>query len=353
MDLEAVPLAKITPPSLSGVFPRKRLFRLTDTGRKRSIIWVNAPAGSGKTTLVASYLKERKLPSLWYHIDEGDADVATFFYPLGLAAKKASPRRRRPLPLFSQEYMTGLSTFTARYFENLYARFHPPAVIVLDNYQDIPLDSPLHEVIRFGLACIPEGITVILISRHDPPASLVTLRSKGICIIGWEELRLTSEESCGIARLRVPARNKILKDMIGEFHCRAHGWVAGMILMLEQARLSGQYRGPSMHSNQDVIFDYFAREIFQKLSHEIRDFLLKASFLPHMTPHSAEQLTGTHRAGNFLAALAQGNWFTFTYPHSGSIYQFHPLFREFLQESANTMFGFKAIMEIKCLAADL
>jgi len=128
-------IAKITHPKTTGAFPRERLFRLVDELRESPVIWVAAPAGSGKTTLVASYLTERKLNSIWYRVDEGDGDIATFFYYMGLAAKKAVPRTRNPLPLLTPEYLLGVKAFTLRYFENLYNRLTPPSLIVFDNHQ--------------------------------------------------------------------------------------------------------------------------------------------------------------------------------------------------------------------------
>jgi len=119
-------LAKLTRPSPDGIFPRKRLFRLLDQARTRPVIFITSPPGSGKTSLAASYLKDRKLPCLWYQLDEADADPATFFYYMGLAARKAAPRYRNPLPLFTPEYALGVPTFTRRYFENLCSRLTPP-----------------------------------------------------------------------------------------------------------------------------------------------------------------------------------------------------------------------------------
>ncbi len=86
-------MGKVTRPILKGIFPRKRLFSMLDGMRERPIIWISGPAGSGKTTLVSSYFEARKLPCLWYQMDEGDADLATFFYYLGQAAKKMPPRK--------------------------------------------------------------------------------------------------------------------------------------------------------------------------------------------------------------------------------------------------------------------
>lgn len=88
MKQNSVSLVKITRPILSGVFPRERLFHLLDRGRDRSIIYISGPPGSGKTTLVGSYLDARKLHNLWYRIDESDADVASFFYYMGASHQK-------------------------------------------------------------------------------------------------------------------------------------------------------------------------------------------------------------------------------------------------------------------------
>jgi len=74
---------KITPPVLPKVVPRKRLFSLLDQKEHYQVTWISGMAGSGKTTLVASYLDARNIPCLWYQMDEGDGDIATFFYYLG------------------------------------------------------------------------------------------------------------------------------------------------------------------------------------------------------------------------------------------------------------------------------
>ena len=132
---------KITFPRLGRVLPRNRLFTQLDDARQRRIVWISAPPGAGKTTLAASYLVERSLQSLWYQMDEGDADIASFFYYMGLAAKKAGPHLKKSLPLFTPEYALGLPVFTRRYFEQLYSGMKAPFVIVLDNYQTVPTDS--------------------------------------------------------------------------------------------------------------------------------------------------------------------------------------------------------------------
>ena len=80
------------------------MFALLDKGRKSSVIWITGPPGSGKTTLVGSYLDSRKLNHIWYQLDSGDADVATFFYYMSLATDERESRKKEMLPLLAPEY---------------------------------------------------------------------------------------------------------------------------------------------------------------------------------------------------------------------------------------------------------
>jgi hypothetical protein len=169
-------IAKITAPDVSGVALRKRLFLLLDRCRKKPVVWITGPAGSGKTTLVADYLKRHRLPCLWYQLDEGDGDLAAFFYYMALAAKKAAPRYRKAMPLLTPEYLQGIEVFARRWFEELFRRLDPSSVLVFDNYQDVPADSLFHSILGCALDTIPAGFSVIVLSRSEPPGGLARLR---------------------------------------------------------------------------------------------------------------------------------------------------------------------------------
>ena len=325
--------AKVTAPEITGYFPRKRLFRLLDSARKRPVVWVSAPPGSGKTTLVSSYLDVRRLPRLWYQVDERDADVATFFYYMGLAAQKAAPRKRKPMPLLTPEYFPGLPVFTRRFFDELFARLPTPSVVVLDNYQKIPPESTLHDVIRDAAACLPPKVTLLLVSRSAPPPAFAPLSANRLSsVLEWEEMRLTVEETKGIARRhgRRPFRAEEIRR-IGE---SADGWVAGLVLMLEKAAAGGVVPEGKGTRTPEEIVDYFGGEVFGQADPDTRSFLLASSFLPRMTAEMAERLTGYARAGAILSALCRNNWFTQARGHGDPVYEYHALFREFLLSRA-------------------
>lgn len=329
MRQEFSSISKVSSPALSGIFPRRRLFDILSSAHDRQAIWVSGPAGSGKTTLVASYLDDRKLPCLWYQADTDDGDISTFFYYLGLAAKRAAPRYRKPLPLLTPEYLLAIPTFTRRYFENLYARVRPPFAVVIDNYQEVPDDSPFHDVIREAISFMPTGITFFLISRGDPPRSLARLRANSnLLAIDWNKLRLTLNESGEIVKKR--GRGALPKKLLAQFHARTGGWAAGLVLMTEVLKTRGiDAQGQGAAAPQEI-FDYFAGEVLDKLDGATREFLLMTSLLPTMTEETARKLTGQDNAGRILSTLNRKHLFTEKHSNAHSAYQYHPLFREFL-----------------------
>ena len=292
------------------------------------MVWVSGPAGSGKTTLVASYLDERKLPCLWYQADESDADIASFFYYLGMAAQRAAPRNRKTLPFLTSEYLQGITMFTRRYFENLYGRLKAPGTLVFDNYQDVPLESRFHDIMQEALAGVPEGINVILISRSDPPPAFARLRALNrMSFIGWKDIRFSLDET---RKLSLARKNPLPDEITEQLHERTEGWAAGLVLMLEQMGTAGFAQMSIDKLTREEIFHYFAGEIFEKADSQTQHFLLASACLPAMTIPAVQELTGIESSRQILAALSRDHFFTERHNSADTVYQYHPLFREFL-----------------------
>jgi ATP/maltotriose-dependent transcriptional regulator MalT len=105
-------LAKTETPRLASVLQRERLFVLLDGGKGHAVTWVSGPPGSGKTTLVASWLGARGRTHLWYQVDEADADPASFFHYLSGAASRRYPETSASLPRFSADAALSLRAFS-------------------------------------------------------------------------------------------------------------------------------------------------------------------------------------------------------------------------------------------------
>ena len=127
---------KLQPPKLNNIYQRERLFNVLSEHEHQRAIWLASPAGSGKTTIIASYLEKIKKPLIWYQIDEGDADVALFFHYLGICENKLNAGKFKTLPKLTAEYQQNPSIYTRNYFREFFSRIDKSSVLVFDNYQD-------------------------------------------------------------------------------------------------------------------------------------------------------------------------------------------------------------------------
>ena len=345
-------IAKVTCPTSTGYFPRHRLYRLLDKARKAPVLWIAGPPGCGKTALISSYIESRRLPCLWYKVDEADADLSTFFYYLGLAAGKAAPHKRKRLPLLTPERMPGLTVFAQRYFEELSSLLPVPSLMVLDDCHRIREDSVFFETLREGISRLAPGICAVFVSRSDPHPSFARDRANRLmATFGWEDLRLTLEEAAGIVKLQRKGRPP--PGLVRDLFERTDGWAAGLVLLLERTDKGRvEPRAIGRQASSEII-DYFGSEIFRRLDRERRNFLLRTAFLPRMTPLMAEKLTGAERAGSILSEMNRQNQFTKKYPQREPVYEYHDLFREFLLQRAGSAFSMEEFASIRRAAAAL
>lgn len=316
--------AKLTRPRLAIVHPRARLFELLDRAMEFSAGWVEAAPGAGKTTLAASWLDTRSRPCVWYQVDAGDADVATFFHFLGLAIGGMTARQQQPLPHLTPEYLASLEVFARRYFEEVFRRVPVGTVLVFDNVQDAGAESAFHDVLRVAIECVPSHARVLCLSRAAPPPPLARLRANAsLSVLDREAMRLSLDEAKAIAALRGADDTR----KVTAIHEQTLGWTAGLVLMLEDSSGAGATLAAA---DPETLFSYFASEVLRRLEPTAREFLIKSAVLPTMRASDVEQLTGNERGGLLLADLARRNYFTYQLSPRERVYEYHPLFREFL-----------------------
>ncbi len=343
-------LAKVDSPVIENVLVRERLFRVLDQARSKRAVWVTGLPGAGKTTLVASYLSAKKVPHAWYHLDSSDADLATFFYYLRYTVKGPTSSRRTRLPFLTPEYLPNIQTFAHRYFQNLYNMLPKGFVLVFDNYHEIDGNPAFHAVIKEAFMSVPEHGNMIVISRARPPAHFIRFKANSTMeVIENESIKFTPEEVHRLMHLRWGTMNG--PETVLKLQSLTNGWVAGLVLLLEQHKGHEELIVREGIRDYQSIFEYFSSEIFDRLALQLRDFLLKTSFLPFFTAEMAVRMTGNNSSGKILNDLVRSSFFTVREQYD--YYQYHDLFREFLLSRAQDQWTQKELGEVRHRAATI
>ena len=336
-------LAKLSQPRLHNAIWRERLFALLDSRKQQPIIWVGGPAGAGKSTLVASYLEARNARALWFQVDEGDKDPATFFHYLSELAQQDG--KKRVLPRLSIE---DLGAFARHYFREFFGQIGANVVLVLDNCQDAAGDA-FHLILRVACEELPQQGNLIALSRSLLPNELARLAAHGVVKqIAWRDLRLTADEARELGRVKGETDHVKLERA----YRLSDGWATGLVLALAHAQAAVN-EATARLDTREALFNYLLNEMLSRVSADARKVLTHAALFPQLSVPLAEAISGSANAGQVLDELYRSQYLIDRKVDTELTYQFHDLFRDFLLDVLGQDLPAQELAQVKMRAANM
>jgi len=299
-----------------------------------SVILVSAQAGSGKSTMVSSWLSEQKRSYSWYSLDEWDNDLTQFFALLIAGIKSIDEQASERLEQLRDAYQSiGFEAFLKAFIYQLHAIDHP-FILVFDDYQLIQ-NNQIHHVLRTILEHLPSSMQLVLLTREDPPFPLAKLRAdKRLLELRISHLRFTEEE---VKTFFSQQLNLTLEEeQLQHLFKRTEGWIAGLQLTALSMQGLEDVSGfiDAFTGSHYYIMDYLMEEVLEHQDPEIKDFLLKTSVLELFSAELCEAVVQLE-SGNgcvIIEKLVKTNSFIIPMESSRKWYRYHHLFRDLLRQ---------------------
>jgi LuxR family maltose regulon positive regulatory protein len=300
---------------------------------------VIAPAGFGKTTLVAASLTDCPLLVAWLSLDKDDNQVERFLIYLLAALQSVDPQVGKE----AAHLMTGMQLASPEavltHVINDLDYNHTEMVLVLDDYQFISNDI-VHQILAFLIEHCPSTLHLLIVTRSDPPLPLARLRARGQMVeLRANDLRFTPGEA-------VEFLNQVMGLSIDDHWAavldeRTEGWVAG----LQMAALSLRDRRDVAKFVQDFsgtnrhILDYLLEEVLAGQSPEVQRFLLYTSILNRLTGPLCDAILAETKDPSLISVpsstsieyLGRENLFLVALDDERTWYRYHHLFQDLLR----------------------
>ena len=306
---------------------------------KRKLTLVSAPAGFGKTTLLAEWIAAVPTrPVAWVSLEQSDNDPAVCWTYLITALHKIQPSLgERSHSLLHSPQPPPIESVLVALINEINA-IEEPFALVLDDYHVIETQA-IHRAIDFLLNHLPTQMHLVVASRSDPPWPLARLRARGdLTELRAADLRFTPEE---VATFLSQAMGlEISAADVAALEQRTEGWIAG----LQLAALSMQGRDDvsgfvaAFSGDDRYIVDYLLEEVLQRQSDRVRNFLLQTSILERLSGPLCNAVCDTVSdpadSQNMLVDLERGNLFVVPLDNKRQWYRYHHLFGDVLQAHA-------------------
>ena len=294
------------------------------------LILISAPAGYGKTSLLAEWARATSLPVAWLSITGEEDDVERFLRYLLAAWDKVQPDIvETPLGILLGSQTPDIKAVQSA-FINAANQVPNHVVFVLDDYHLIK-DTNIHDVLIFFLDHLPPKMHFILSSRSDPPLPIARYRARGQLLeLRAEDLRFSVQEASDF--LNHAMAIDVSEEEVRRLQEQIEGWAAGLQLAALSLRHGGT-RAPVeaiISGRQRFIVDYLSQDIFSQLTADVQGFLIQTSILESLCGSLCEAVTGASHGQEMLELLEGQNLFVQALDDERAWFRFHPLFADFL-----------------------
>jgi LuxR family maltose regulon positive regulatory protein len=309
---------------------RTALFERLSAGYPGGVTLVSAPAGSGKTVLLRSWIEAAGLGgrTAWVSVERDERDPQRFWLSVvdalrGAAGVQGPIEDLGPSPGFDGEAVVQRIVADASSLEQ-------PLLLIIDDLHQLLAPAALGQL-ELLIAHRPRQLLVILSTRHDPPIGLHRLRLAGeLTELRAGDLRFELDD----ARTLLAAADIHLSDAaVGSLLARTEGWVAGLRLAaLSLARHPDPERFVAEFSGSErTIADYLFAEVLERQSEPVRQLLLWTSILDRVNGSLADRLLGKTGSERILLQLDEAGAFVFSIDRERSWFRYHNLLTDLLR----------------------
>ena len=308
---------------------RRRLLELVERGAQLPLTLVSAPAGYGKTVLVASWSDQVGPAASLLHLTMDDQDET----PAGFWASAVEGLRRIGVDVAGVRVAAtpdGVDRWLGLSLARRIAAFGQPVVWVLDTGEATLTPAVAAGLHRLLHDCAGR-LRLVLLTRVDPPLPLHRYRlADALTEIRADDLAFTATE---VAALMQRSGLDLEAVDVAALRWRTAGWVAGLrfAMMSLAGRTDIRQAISDFRGDTSNVAAYLMSEVLAKQSPEMREFLLRTCLVDQLDPGLVGALTGRQHDARVLQFIAQGNAFVEPVPGRRGCYRYQPLFREFLR----------------------
>ena len=316
-----------------GLIPRPHLTEALGDGLAGALTLVSAPAGFGKTALLADWIRREGKAVAWLSLDAGDNDPVRFWRHAAAALDRVLPGTSAQVgPLLGPPAPHSLEGPVTALVNELAGRpGEDELLLVLDDYHLVG-SQPVHASVGFLLEHLPPGLHLVLATRADPPLPLARLRARRqLTELRAADLRFTADEAAALLRQATGADLPAVS--VAALTARTEGWAAGLQLAALSLRGKQDAAGfvAAFSGSHRYVLDYLAGEVLDHQPDQVREFLLETSVLERLSGELCDAVTGRADSQALLQQIEAAGLFLVPLDEVRGWWRYHQLFADLLR----------------------